>query len=317
VRSLQRRLARLGFTPGPIDGRYGPLTTSAVRRFQQERHLSGNGVAGPRTVVALTPRAPRRPTQPAPAAHPHHNPTPVQPPVARRVQPGPQLPVGPVLLALGLLGLATLAHSYRRTRRQVRSAPGSAPAAEAPASRRAASEPGTPPEHVTPDPETAHPHVTREPAANAADRVTHDRTHTTCTQNPVSSPVHTLNHHQAPPFLLPPQAGAIALPATLAWRWPTSGTHQQAHGGSRPRWLPRPRSAPSAQPMPRLRGWTAGRVQPGSTLKRLAGATGGSGRLQRKLRGLRVARYAPAVRRRWKDQPARRVPLHQRRRSAK
>src|SRR5947209_10355734 len=34
VRSLQRRLARLGFAPGPIDGRYGPRTTTAVERFQ-------------------------------------------------------------------------------------------------------------------------------------------------------------------------------------------------------------------------------------------------------------------------------------------
>jgi len=39
VRALQRRLARLGFAAGPIDGRYGPLTTRAVDRFQHSRGL--------------------------------------------------------------------------------------------------------------------------------------------------------------------------------------------------------------------------------------------------------------------------------------
>ena len=34
VRVLQRRLSRLGFRPGPIDGRYGPRTTLAVEHFQ-------------------------------------------------------------------------------------------------------------------------------------------------------------------------------------------------------------------------------------------------------------------------------------------
>jgi hypothetical protein len=35
VRGLQRRLTRLGFTTGPVDGRYGPQTTHAV---QQHAH---------------------------------------------------------------------------------------------------------------------------------------------------------------------------------------------------------------------------------------------------------------------------------------
>ena len=34
VRTLQRRLAAAGYPPGPIDGRYGPLTEGAVIRFQ-------------------------------------------------------------------------------------------------------------------------------------------------------------------------------------------------------------------------------------------------------------------------------------------
>src|SRR3984957_353761 len=53
VRVLQRRLARLGFAPGPIDGRYGPLTTHAVERFQSARRLAVNGVVAGGTLRAL------------------------------------------------------------------------------------------------------------------------------------------------------------------------------------------------------------------------------------------------------------------------
>ena len=53
VRSLQRRLAHLGFTPGPIDGRYGPLTTGSVQRFQAAASLAVDGIAGPHTLAAL------------------------------------------------------------------------------------------------------------------------------------------------------------------------------------------------------------------------------------------------------------------------
>lgn len=53
VRVLQRRLAGLGFAPGPIDGRYGPLTTHAVIRFQAARRLRVDGIAGPETLMRL------------------------------------------------------------------------------------------------------------------------------------------------------------------------------------------------------------------------------------------------------------------------
>ena len=39
VKALQRQLTWLGFDPGVVDGRYGPLTTEAVRAFQQVRGL--------------------------------------------------------------------------------------------------------------------------------------------------------------------------------------------------------------------------------------------------------------------------------------
>jgi peptidoglycan hydrolase-like protein with peptidoglycan-binding domain len=72
VRSLQRRLAAAGDLPGPIDGRYGPLTEAAVRRFQRAHGLTANGMAGPRTLALLARplRSARRsaplPQRPAP-----------------------------------------------------------------------------------------------------------------------------------------------------------------------------------------------------------------------------------------------------------
>jgi peptidoglycan hydrolase-like protein with peptidoglycan-binding domain/TPR repeat protein len=53
VRALQRRLARLGFSPGAIDGLFGPLTQQAVDRFQTAQRLPVDGIAGPLTLAAL------------------------------------------------------------------------------------------------------------------------------------------------------------------------------------------------------------------------------------------------------------------------
>lgn len=53
VQSLQRRLAEVGFNPGAIDGHFGFGTEAAVRAFQLSAGLLSDGVAGPRTLVAL------------------------------------------------------------------------------------------------------------------------------------------------------------------------------------------------------------------------------------------------------------------------
>jgi N-acetylmuramoyl-L-alanine amidase len=49
VSGLQARLKNLGYDPGPIDGKDGPLTRAAVKAFQMENDLEVDGVAGPKT----------------------------------------------------------------------------------------------------------------------------------------------------------------------------------------------------------------------------------------------------------------------------
>ena len=53
VRALQQRLAELGFSPGKVDGKFGPGTEAAVMGFQRGQSLLADGVAGPRTLTAL------------------------------------------------------------------------------------------------------------------------------------------------------------------------------------------------------------------------------------------------------------------------
>lgn len=49
VREVQRALSRLGYRPGPVDGRFGPRTEAAVRWFQIKHGLEADGVVGPAT----------------------------------------------------------------------------------------------------------------------------------------------------------------------------------------------------------------------------------------------------------------------------
>jgi peptidoglycan L-alanyl-D-glutamate endopeptidase CwlK len=53
VERLQKKLAKLGFPPGVIDGDFGPGTEAAVMAFQHSRELLADGEAGPRTLAAL------------------------------------------------------------------------------------------------------------------------------------------------------------------------------------------------------------------------------------------------------------------------
>lgn len=53
VKTLQQCLARNGFNPGEIDGMYGQGTVAAVIAYQKSEGLLADGVAGPRTLLAL------------------------------------------------------------------------------------------------------------------------------------------------------------------------------------------------------------------------------------------------------------------------
>jgi peptidoglycan hydrolase-like protein with peptidoglycan-binding domain len=53
VAALQFLLARRGFSPGALDGDFGPATDAAVRRFQGANGLTVDGLAGPNTIRAL------------------------------------------------------------------------------------------------------------------------------------------------------------------------------------------------------------------------------------------------------------------------
>lgn len=43
VAAAQQRLQDEGFDPGPVDGKYGPRTSAAIRRFQADRGMPVDG----------------------------------------------------------------------------------------------------------------------------------------------------------------------------------------------------------------------------------------------------------------------------------
>lgn len=49
VKAIQQRLKELGYSPGPIDGIFGPQTAAAVIRFQQQAGITVDGIVGPET----------------------------------------------------------------------------------------------------------------------------------------------------------------------------------------------------------------------------------------------------------------------------
>ena len=53
VTDLQQKLARLGYVIGTADGKFGTKTQTAVQRFQKERGISVDGLAGAQTIQEL------------------------------------------------------------------------------------------------------------------------------------------------------------------------------------------------------------------------------------------------------------------------
>jgi len=54
VKDIQNSLKRMGFYNGPINGKFGHQTQTAVIKFQQSKKLPADGVVGPKTSAAMT-----------------------------------------------------------------------------------------------------------------------------------------------------------------------------------------------------------------------------------------------------------------------
>jgi hypothetical protein len=87
VREVQRRLWRLGFRPGPVDGMFGPQTRAAVQWFQIKHGFTPDGVVDLRTLALLRERTGAGPTT---AAAVDRRPTRGEQPTVRGAAPQPQ-----------------------------------------------------------------------------------------------------------------------------------------------------------------------------------------------------------------------------------
>ncbi len=54
VKTLQIRLKKMGFNPGPIDGIFGMKTTGAVKEFQKSKGIKANGIVNQKTWEAFS-----------------------------------------------------------------------------------------------------------------------------------------------------------------------------------------------------------------------------------------------------------------------
>jgi peptidoglycan hydrolase-like protein with peptidoglycan-binding domain len=127
ARALHRVLAGSGWAPGPIDGRSGPPTAQALKRFQPGHCPRAAGITGPHTrrAVAVMPRgaagqAPRERRTPRRRPAPNDRPPP-QPSGAQRRPPG--LPAARVLLAPAALRRLTGTLGYARARHALANQP--------------------------------------------------------------------------------------------------------------------------------------------------------------------------------------------------
>jgi peptidoglycan hydrolase-like protein with peptidoglycan-binding domain len=137
VRELQRRLRRRGYRPGPVDGRFGPRTRSALVWFQIKHGLPQTGTVDVHTLATIRSRharaqraATRAPAvPPAPAAAP-------TPPAVGPTTAGPTTIALAVLAALLALVCAVALRSTVRRARDAADARAEPRAARPPAAAR-------------------------------------------------------------------------------------------------------------------------------------------------------------------------------------
>jgi peptidoglycan hydrolase-like protein with peptidoglycan-binding domain len=53
VRQVQQALDKNGFRVGPVDGRWGPKTSDALKHFQQSKNIPANGQLDQQTLSDL------------------------------------------------------------------------------------------------------------------------------------------------------------------------------------------------------------------------------------------------------------------------
>jgi peptidoglycan hydrolase-like protein with peptidoglycan-binding domain len=149
VREVQRRLTRLGYRPGPVDGLFGPRTRAATRWFQYKHSLPLTGRVSRSTLAVLQARSDHRPLPVATPAKAKKKvrPKPVQPIVQQPVRmPGDRGDVTWLLAAallLAALGLGVVASFAIPELRRTRATPATTPPPPPPA--KATPVPRTPP----------------------------------------------------------------------------------------------------------------------------------------------------------------------------
>ncbi len=103
IGQMQRKLAELGFSPGRVDGIWGPETSAAVLRFQQKRSLQASGKLDDATfrALGLATTASPSPVDAAPAAPPQATTAPVPASPTPPIAPGGSVTGNPSATAPG------------------------------------------------------------------------------------------------------------------------------------------------------------------------------------------------------------------------
>ena len=253
VRALQRRLRTLKVDPGPVDGRYGPRTEAAVRRFQHAHGLAVDGIVGSHTArrlqraqnqAAARPghrpaRPPRNtaPTEPtATTPRPAHRPAPVGATAARKPDGSPDgldpvqiAAVIALIAAAGVLLVAGRAGWRRRHARRVRPSRAVAPAIAAWPAAQHADRPDPAPRTRAANGAREDRPADRRPAAAAAAPMSH--------APPGSARIRALGYVSVPPDVeltagAGPQAQAIeAACAARGWAFVGGVREPEPHHG--------------------------------------------------------------------------------------